>query len=69
VETFKQGKFRFDGQATAVALRSGAGTNAKFANHVAVFTMDEAGMMFEASVGGQKFSYQPMRSSGSVARD
>lgn len=59
VETFKQGNFRFDAQATAVALKSGAGANAKFANGVAVFTMDEAGLMFEAAVGGQKFSYQP----------
>jgi len=25
---------------------------------VAVFTMGEAGLMYEASVGGQKFSYQ-----------
>jgi len=23
-----------------------------------VFTMDESGLMFEASIGGQKFSYQ-----------
>ena len=59
VETFKQGKFRFGAQATAVAIKSGAGTNAKFTDGVAVFTMDEAGLMFEASVGGQKFSYQP----------
>lgn len=59
VETFKQGNFRFDAQATAVALKSGAGANAKFTNGVAVFTMDEAGLMFEAAVGGQKFSYQP----------
>ena len=58
VETFKQGNFRFDAQATAVALKSGAGANAKFTNGVAVFTMDEAGLMYEASVGGQKFSYQ-----------
>jgi len=58
VDTFKQGNFRFDAQATAVALKSGAGANAKFANGVAVFTMDEAGLMYEASVGGQKFSYQ-----------
>jgi lipid-binding SYLF domain-containing protein len=60
VDTFKQGNFRFDAQATAVALKSGAGANAKFTNGVAVFTMDEAGLMFEASVGGQKFSYQPV---------
>jgi hypothetical protein len=25
---------------------------------VAVFTMDESGLMFEASIGGQKFSYE-----------
>ena len=53
----KEGKFRFDAQATAVALKSGAGANAKFTNGVAVFTMDEKGLMYEASVGGQNFSY------------
>jgi lipid-binding SYLF domain-containing protein len=58
VNTFKQGNFRFNAQATAVALKSGAGANAKFTDNVAVFTMDETGLMFEASVGGQKFSYQ-----------
>jgi len=58
VENFKNGNFSFDAQATAVALKSGAGANAKFVNGVAVFTMDEAGLMYEASVGGQKFSYQ-----------
>ena len=58
VERFKQGNFRFDAQATAVALKSGVGANAKFASGVAVFTMDEAGLMYEASIGGQKFSYQ-----------
>ena len=56
---FKAGNFAFDAQATAVALKSGAGANAKYANGVAVFTMDEAGLMYEASIGGQKFSYQP----------
>jgi lipid-binding SYLF domain-containing protein len=58
VETFRNGNFRFDAQATAVALKSGAGANAKFASGVAVFTTDEAGLMYEASIGGQKFSYQ-----------
>jgi lipid-binding SYLF domain-containing protein len=58
VEAFKQGHLRFDAQASAVALKSGAGANAKFTNGVAVFTMNEAGLMYEASVGGQKFGYQ-----------
>ena len=55
---FKTGNFAFDAQATAVALKAGAGANAKYANGVAVFTMGESGLMFEASIGGQKFSYQ-----------
>lgn len=58
MQKFKEGNLRFDAQATAVALKSGAGANAKFTDGVAVFTMDEAGLMFEASIGGQKFSYQ-----------
>lgn len=59
VETFKQGNFHFDAQATAVGLTSGAGANASFADGVMVFTFGEAGLMYEASIGGQKFSYQP----------
>jgi lipid-binding SYLF domain-containing protein len=58
VHTFKEGNFTFDAQATAVALKSGSGTNATYRNGVVVFTMDETGLMYEASVGGQKFSYQ-----------
>ncbi len=55
---FKGGNFAFDAQATAVAVKSGAGANAKYTKGVAVFTMDERGLMYEASIGGQKFSYQ-----------
>jgi lipid-binding SYLF domain-containing protein len=56
---FKSGNFAFSAQATAVAVRAGAGANAKYDDGVAVFTMNEAGLMGEASVGGQKFSYVP----------
>jgi lipid-binding SYLF domain-containing protein len=59
LDRFKRGDFAFAAQATAVALRSGAGANAKYENGVAVFTMNEAGLMYEASIGGQNFSYQP----------
>lgn len=58
VESFKQGRFLFDAQATAVALKSGVGANTQFNKGVAVFIMDEKGLMLEASVGGQRFSYQ-----------
>ena len=58
VNLFKSGNFAFGAQATAVALKSGAGGNAKYSSGVAVFTMGESGLMYEASVGGQKFSFQ-----------
>ena len=57
VDHFKSGNFAFAAQASAVALKSGVSANAKYENGVAVFTMSEAGLMYEASIGGQKFSY------------
>jgi lipid-binding SYLF domain-containing protein len=59
LQQFKSGQFAFDAQATAVALKSGAGADAKFDHGVAVFTLAESGLMAEASIGGQKFGYQP----------
>ena len=58
---FKSGEFTFAAQASAVALRSGVSANAKYSDGVAVFTMEEAGLMYEASIGGQKFSFQPVQ--------
>lgn len=60
VERFKSGNYTFAAQASAVALKSGASANAKYADGVAVFTVGEEGLMVEASVGGQKFSFQPV---------
>jgi lipid-binding SYLF domain-containing protein len=58
-DRFKNGNFAFNAQATAVMLHSGAGANAHYADGVAVFTLNESGLMAEAALGGQKFSYQP----------
>ena len=58
---FKSGAYTFAAQVSAVALRSGASANAKYSNGVVVFTLGEAGLMYEASVGGQKFSYDPVK--------
>ncbi len=60
LEKFKTGDYTFSAQASAVALKSGASANAKYADGVAVFTMGEEGLMVEASIGGQKFSFQPI---------
>jgi lipid-binding SYLF domain-containing protein len=60
LDRFKSGGFAFAAQASAVALKSGVSANAKYSDGVAVFTMGQAGLMYEASVGGQKFSFQPI---------
>ncbi len=57
---FKKGQFALAAQASAVALSSGASANAKYQQGVAVFTSTKGGLMYEASVGGQKFSYDPL---------
>ena len=48
-------KYSFAAQISAVALRSGISTNAKYTDGVLVFTIPKGGLMYEASVGGQKF--------------
>jgi len=60
IDQFKQGNLEFGAQATAVAIKAGAGANLRYRNGVAVFTVNEAGLMYEASLGGQKFTYQPI---------
>jgi lipid-binding SYLF domain-containing protein len=55
----KAGKFSFSSQVSAVALNAGASAKAKFQNGVAVFSATKGGLMLEASIGGQKFSFTP----------
>ncbi|WP_299320640.1 lipid-binding SYLF domain-containing protein [uncultured Maribacter sp.] len=57
---FKDGDFEFSAEASAVALKSGIAVNAKYKDGVAVFALPKAGLMADASVGGQKFDYKPM---------
>lgn len=52
LQAFKRGEIQGAAQASASA-------QADYENGVAVFSMDSAGLMYEASVGGQKFSYLP----------
>ena len=55
---FKEGKLEFSAQVSAVAAAAGASKNAKFEHGVAVFTLAKGGLMYEASVGGQKFKFK-----------
>ena len=60
MERFRRGEFALAAQASAVAAASGAAATAKYKDGVMVFTMARGGLMLEASIGGQNFSYEPM---------
>jgi lipid-binding SYLF domain-containing protein len=57
---FKKGEWSMAAQVSAVAVKSGASADARYADGVAVFTLAKAGAMAEASIGGQKFTYEPL---------
>ncbi|WP_417984573.1 YSC84-related protein [Flavobacterium sp. GSP11] len=57
---FKQSRFEFSAQASAVAVTEGASANVKYTDGVMVFTMQKGGLMYEASIGGQKFKFNRM---------
>lgn len=59
LKDFKEGNVEFSAQVSAVAAAEGASKNAKYKLGVAVFTVARGGLMYEASIGGQKFSYEP----------
>jgi lipid-binding SYLF domain-containing protein len=58
LDRFKAGQFGFTADASAVVLTSGAATNATFIDGVAVVVQPLSGVMIEAAMGGQKFTYQ-----------
>jgi len=60
LDNFKQGKLKLDAQASAVALTERVSADLPYRNGVAIVTMAEGGLMYEASVGGQKLSFHPI---------
>jgi len=54
-ERFISDKYEFAAQISAVALASGASADAKYRDGIVVFTNAIGGLMYEASIGGQKF--------------
>jgi len=61
LETFISGDFEFGAQASAVAATAGASADADFNRGMATFTVQNGGLMYEASLGGQKFSFRPLQ--------
>ena len=58
LSNFKQGNYELGAQASAVAVTAGVSADAEFVNGMAIFTQAKGGLMYEASVGGQKFKVE-----------
>jgi len=58
LSNFKQGNYELGAQASAVAVTAGASADAAFVDGMAIFTQAKGGLMYEASVGGQKFKVE-----------
>lgn len=58
LDRFKENKFELSAQASAVAATAGASANAKYKDGVLIFTQTKGGLMYEASIGGQKFDFK-----------
>jgi len=56
-KNFERGNFELGAQVSAVAITLGASADADYDKGVAIFTIAGGGLMYEASVGGQKFKY------------
>lgn len=57
LEKFKNGNYEFSAGVSAVIADEGKSENVNYSDGVAVFAMPKAGLMADASVGGQKFEY------------
>ncbi len=59
LDNFKKGNYELNAQVAGVVVNAGMATNTDFSHGVAVFVLPKAGVMAEATVGGQKFSFNP----------
>ncbi len=57
-DDFTRENFEFGAQASAVAFSHSASADLAYNSGVAIVTMAEGGLMYEATVGGQKFEYE-----------
>ena len=60
LEHFRTSEWAMSAGVSAVAAAESASADAKYKQGVVVFTVAKGGLMFEASVGGQKFHFTPL---------
>jgi lipid-binding SYLF domain-containing protein len=59
VQEFKKGQFELSAQASAVAVKEGVGKAGSYTNGIAIFILPKGGLMAEASIGGQRITFEP----------
>ena len=60
LDDFKDGKTTLAAGVSAVAAADGVTADAKYRQGVQVYTLNRNGLMFQASVGGQHFTFTPL---------
>lgn len=61
LDHFTSGNFELGAQASAIAVTAGVSADADYNNGVAIFTLPKQGLMYEATIAGQKFGFEPAR--------
>jgi len=59
LDRLKKGKMSFAANASAVLVKAGAAGTKNVTNGVAAYAYSRGGMLLEAVIGGQKFSFKP----------
>jgi lipid-binding SYLF domain-containing protein len=57
LERFKTNEFEFAAQTSAAAIKAESYTDVEYNDGILVFTQKKTGLMYDASIGGQKFNY------------
>ena len=57
LDRFKSYAYEFSSETSAVAMNSATDNGFEYNNGIIVFTQKKTGLMYDASVGGQKFDY------------
>jgi len=60
LDKFCEGEYTFSAQVTGVALNAGAAAKSDYRAGMAVFITMDVGAMVDASLGGQKFNFEPI---------
>ena len=58
LDRFTDGNFEFGASASAALITEGANASVDYTNGVAVMTFSKGGLMYEASIGAQKFTFK-----------